>query len=141
MTKSPTLGALRRKRAEIAGSIRDFENKAHARRRDLADVDAALKLLDPNEQASRITPVRIRRPSNRIFARKELPIRVMAILREAERGWETSEAIAAKIMTDKGLNDLAGPSIRTMVRVALRSLEKRGIVVADKASGRWALKP
>jgi hypothetical protein len=69
---SPIINGLRRKRAEILGSIRELDARMRGLRRDLAPVDATLKLFDPTAQPRLIKPVRPYRPQNRTFERKEL---------------------------------------------------------------------
>ena len=86
-------------------------------------------------------PVRPYRPRNRLFARKELSIRVMNALREAD-GAATVDAIAERIRTDKGLDEAAGRMIRGVVAIALKALRKRGVVkAADGEPGRWFVAP
>jgi hypothetical protein len=139
MSTSPVINALRRKRAEISGSIRGLEGRIHNLCHSLAHVDATLKLFDPDAEPKMIKPVRPRRPQNRIFERKELSIRVMNALREAQDGSATVEAMVARIMADKGLQPVAEPTIRRMVATTLTALRKCGVVASDKASGRWAI--
>jgi hypothetical protein len=141
MSKSPTINALRRKRAEIAGQIRELDARIHDLRRDQGHIDATLKLFDPNEQPRLIKPVRPYRPSNRIFERKEVRIRVTNMLREAEGAPMTTEAIAARIVADKGLDAAAEPMVRRVAIIALNALRKSGAAAHDKASGGWTITP
>jgi len=66
MSASPVINCLRRKRAEISGMIRDLESRAHAVRRDLAHIDATLKMFDPGAPRRTIKPLRPYRPRNRM---------------------------------------------------------------------------
>ena len=141
MSKSPTINSLRRKRAEIAGAIRELDARIHDLRRDLGHVDATLKMFDPTAQPRLIKPVRPYRPANRIFERKELTVRILTALREAESVAMTIEGIAARIVADKGLDTAAKPMVRRVAIIALKALQKRGVVTGEKASGHWALKP
>jgi hypothetical protein len=93
MSTSPVINSLRRKRAEISGSIRELEGRIHNLRHSLAHVDATLKQFDPDAEPKMIKPVRPRRPQSRVFERKELSIRVMNALREAQDGAATVEAL------------------------------------------------
>src|ERR1700722_3688240 len=111
MSKSPTINPLRRKRAEIAGQIRELDARIHDLRRDQGHIDATLKMFDPAAQPRLIKPIRPYRPSNRIFERKEVRIRVTNILREAEGVPMTIEAIAARIVAEKGLEAVAEPVV------------------------------
>jgi hypothetical protein len=141
MPKSPAISALRRKRAQILGAIKELDGQAERLRHDLAHVDATLSLLDPAPSPGPDRAAPPPSPRSRFFARKELSVRVMTALGEAARDWETAESIAAKIMADKGLADLSGPVIRKKTQAVLRIMEKRGLVISDGLSGRWALRP
>jgi hypothetical protein len=64
----------------------------------------------------------------------------MTALREADGNAATADAIAERIMADKGLKEPAGQMIRGVVAMALRGLRKRGIVVlSDETPPRWRL--
>lgn len=109
----------------------------HALRRDLGHLDATLKLLDPGAEPRTIKPVRPYRPRNRVFARKELSIRVMNALREAD-GALTIDAIAERIIGDKGLKPEAGAMVRRVAAIALNTLRRRGIVaLSNEATPQW----
>jgi hypothetical protein len=123
MSTSAVINSPRRKRAEVSGMIRDLERRAHAMRRDLAHIDATLKMFDANAEPRTIKPLRPYRPRNRLFAPKELSVRVMTALREAENGGAMLKGIAEQIMADKGL-DAAGRTIRGVVAIALKALPK-----------------
>ncbi len=85
-----------------------------------------------------IKAVRPYRPRNRLFEPKELSIRVMTALREAENGGATLEAIAERIMADKGLDAAAGRMIRGVVAIALKALRKRGVItLGNDTPPRW----
>ena len=81
------------------------------------------------------------RPRNRLFEPKELSIRVMTALREAEGNTATLDAIVERIMRDKGLAEPAGRMIQGVVALTLRGLRKRGIVVlTEETPPRWGLR-
>jgi hypothetical protein len=142
MSASPVVNSLRRKRAEISGMVRDLERRAVALRRDLAHIDAALKIFAPGIDADAIKALRPRRPKNRLFGYKELSIRVMNALREAPEGGVTAETVAARIVADKGLEPLAEPTIGRMVAAMLPVMRRRGIAVktGEREAARWALR-
>lgn len=112
----------------------------HALRRDLAHIDATLKLFDPDIKPALIKPVRPHKPPNRIFQRKELTVRILTALREARGEPLTLDAITEQIVGDKGLESVAGAMVRRVSAVALRTLQKRGIVATEDHK-RWAVKP
>jgi len=66
MSASPVTNSLRRKRAEISGMIRDWQSRAHAMRRDLAHIDATLKMFAPDCEPRTIKPLRPYRPRVRL---------------------------------------------------------------------------
>jgi len=103
-------------------------------------VTATLKLFDPDAEPKLIKPVRPYKPQNRIFAKKELSMRVMNALREADGAPLMLDDIAQRIIGDKGLESVAGAMVRRISAVALRSLQKRGIVTTEDRK-RWAVKP
>lgn len=119
MSTSPIINSLRRKRAEISGSIRELEGRIHNLRHSLAHVDATLKLFDPDAEPKMIKPLRPKRPQNRIFERKELSVRVMNALREAPGDSATVEARVAKVKAYKGLQRLVEPAIEGMLTTRL----------------------
>ncbi len=93
----------------------------------MAHIDATLKLFAPATEPRLIKPVRPYRPRNRLFEPKELSIRIMTMLREAEGNVTTVDAIAEWIIRGKGLDEPAARMIRGVVAIALRGLRKRGI--------------
>jgi hypothetical protein len=117
--------------------IRELNAQMHTFRASLAHIDATLKLLDPDAQPRLIKPIRPYRPQNRIFERKELLVRVTTMLREAEGVPMTTEAIAARIVADKGIEAVAEPMVTRVSAIALRSLLKRGVVKSDDGK-RWS---
>jgi hypothetical protein len=63
-------------------------------------------------------------PQKRIFERKELSLRILTALRKADVAPMTLEAIAARIVADKGLNAAAEPMVRPVAIIALKALQK-----------------
>jgi hypothetical protein len=141
MSKSPAINALRRKHAEVSGQILDAEKSVHAMRRDLAHIEATLRILDPTCQPRLIVRKRPRKPPNRIFARKVVLVRVTTMLREAEGVSMTIEAMVARIVADKGLDAAAEPMVRRVALIALRALQKRGLATGEGKPELWTLKP
>jgi hypothetical protein len=121
----------RRKRAEVSGAIRELEANIHGMKRDLAHIDATLKMFDPKAQPRLIKAIRPYRPRNRLFEPKELSVRILTVLREAQGEPLTLDAIAERIVGDKGLGAAAAPMVRPIAAIALLALKKRGIVAGD----------
>jgi len=62
MLASHVIGALREKRAELSGAVRQIEQQLAQHRTDLAHLDATMRLFDPDIQPGDIRP---RRPHHR----------------------------------------------------------------------------
>jgi hypothetical protein len=58
MTNSHVIFALRRKRAEISGHIRDLEKRIGRQRANLANLDATITLFSPGINPDAIPPKR-----------------------------------------------------------------------------------
>lgn len=142
MSTSPVLNSLRRKRAEVAGLIREADSRAHALRRDLAHIDATLKLFKPDIEPRLIKPVRPYRPRNRLFERKELSIRVLTAIREAPEASVSLGGIVQRIMMDKGIAPEAAQTIRRLVMIVLSGMKRRGVLTeTDETPSRWRVSP
>ena len=141
---SHAVHALRRKRAQIAGLIRDHERKARDARAALLHLDATLKLFDPNGDPEQILPKRVHRKS-RYFDGPELARHCMDELRKAE-----GNPISAADIFDgaKTLHSIADkPFIRTALteRILnyLREKQQEGMVQKHGVThdARWSLAP
>jgi hypothetical protein len=105
----------------------------------ISTIDATLKLFDPSIEPHAIKSVRPYRPQNRIFERKEeLSVRILTALREAEGAALAFDAIAERIVGDRGLESVAAVMVRRVSSTALRSLVKRGVVTTPDGSD-WRL--
>jgi hypothetical protein len=58
MGEQDVIGALRNKRAELAGTLRQLEQQLVRQRENLAHLDATMRLFDPNIQPNDIRPKR-----------------------------------------------------------------------------------
>jgi len=88
-------------------------------------------MFDPKAQPRLIKAIRPYRPRNRLFEPKELSVRILTVLREAQGEPLTLDAIAERIVGDKGLGAAAAPMVRPIAAIALLALKKRGIVAGD----------
>jgi hypothetical protein len=97
------VAALQRKRAEIAGIIRELEKRLTAYRADLVHIDNALRILNSPIVGDMI-PARKPRPRNTgYFAHGELSKRIYSALRTRE---SVSAAELADIaLAEKGIED------------------------------------
>lgn len=130
MTELHVISALRTKRAEVSGYIRDLENRIRQQRANLTHIDATIRLYAPHIDPEGIEPVRTYRRS-RYFIRGELSNRCMDALREAA-GPVSSDAVTVRIMTDKGWNpddQHLRATIGLRVQERMRALSKKNLVV------------
>lgn len=133
---------LRAKRAEIGGQIVDLEQRIGRLRADLANLDAAIRLLTPGAEPGLIPPKRAYKRT-KYFARNELSRLALDIMRKAQ-GPLAAREIAVAAMRAKNLpmgSDALCATVTDMLLVALRSLTKRGSVVKTGVSrdARWAI--
>src|ERR1700676_1527434 len=95
------IGALRNKRAELAGTIRQLEQQLARERTNLAHLDATMRLFDPNIRPKDIRP-RQRRTHNAWFRRGECLRLIYDELRDASQPVTTRE-LAERIMRAKAI--------------------------------------
>lgn len=137
-----TIGALVRKRAEIAGRIEHLQDELRQSVIDLDNVDHTIHLFDPTielqEIKSRPVP-----PRHQAF-KGEVTRIVLATLRNSKRPLTTAE-IAQRVMAERGLDTGNARLVKLMGKrtgACLRHWEKRG--AASKRAGPdkfmlWAL--
>jgi hypothetical protein len=139
MNEPHVVSSLRRKRAEIGGSIRDLERRIKQQRAALAHVDATIRLFSPGSDPGAIPPRRAYRRS-RYFARGELSRLCLDTLRKADGQPVSAGEIATAAVAAKGLPVEVGTMTEAVLTV-LRRLAKRGTVVRQGTSrnARWVL--
>ena len=101
MAEPHVIGALRNKRAELAGTLRQLEHQLAGHRANLAHLDATMRLFDPNIRPKDIRP-RQRRTHNAWFRHGECLRLVYDQLREASQPVTTRE-LAERIMRVKAM--------------------------------------
>jgi hypothetical protein len=129
MTEPHVISSLRSKRAEISGHIHDLDRRVATMRANLANIDAAIRLLSPGTDPDAIPPKRTYRRT-KYFARNEIARLALGIVREAP-GPLAAKEIALMMMRAKGLplgDDALCATVTDMLLVALRSLAKRGTI-------------
>jgi hypothetical protein len=97
------ISILRQKRAEISGIIASLEKEIHARRGDLAHVDATLRLFAPGIAVDGIKPKLPAVPRSQYFDQGELSERCRVALRDAAEPVNV-EDIARAAMVAKGID-------------------------------------
>jgi hypothetical protein len=118
---------LHRKRARIAGEIEALEQRAVPLREALAQVDAVIRLFQPQSNPELIPAIR---PAPRgLFFRHGEQVRLcLAALREA-RGPKKTRWVAEYVMAAKGLpTGEVGSVVTHQVRNTLGRLASRGVV-------------
>jgi hypothetical protein len=101
MSELHVIGALRNKRAELAGVLRQLEQQLVQQRADLAHVDATMRLFDPDIRPKDIRP---KQPRERTawFRQGECLRLIYDELREATQPMTTRE-LAEQIMRVKAI--------------------------------------
>ena len=122
MAEPHVIGALRNKRAELAGVVSQLERQLSRQQADLTHLDATLRLFDPT---IRLTEIRPRRQyvRNTWFRHGECLRLIYDVLREAEQPVTTRD-LTERIMQIKAI-PAAEARIRDLVqRTLLASLNR-----------------
>ena len=101
MAELHVIGALRNKRAELAGTLRQLEQQLARERTNLTHLDATMRLFDPNIRPKDIRP-RQRRTHNAWFRHGECLRLIYDELREATQPVTTRE-LTERIMRVKAI--------------------------------------
>jgi hypothetical protein len=101
MAELHVVGALRNKRAELAGTLRQLEQQLARERTNLTHLDATMRLFDPNIRPKDIRP-RQQRTHNAWFRHGECLRLIYDELREATQPVTTRE-LAERIMRVKAI--------------------------------------
>ena len=133
MLASHVIGALREKRAELSGAVRQIEQQLAQHRTDLAHLDATMRLFDPDIQPDDIRP---RRPHHRNawFRPGECLRLIYDELREALEPLSTRD-LAERIISRRSLkldNDRSRDLIQHTI---LSSLNRAGATITRLQRG------
>jgi hypothetical protein len=101
MAEPHVIGALRNKRAELAGALRQLEQQLAGHRANLAHLDATMRLFDPEVRPKDLRPRRVR-ARNVWFRQGECLRLIYDELREAAQPVTTRE-LAGRIMRVKAM--------------------------------------
>ena len=118
---------LREKRARLAGHMEKAERVLAANKRDLANLDAVIRLFEPETNPDLIPAIRPISRRGLFFKRGEQMRLACDMLREAGKPMRC-RTVAEGVMLRKGLpveNEALVQSVSLRVRVALFRLEKR----------------
>lgn len=122
--------AMRRKRAHLAGEIQAAERALERQRKELATLDAVLRMFAPTSNPELIAPIQPRRGRNPFFRRGEQQRLILAALREGGKPMSCRQ-IADFVFAAKGIGDAPALALREMrerARLALYQLESRGLI-------------
>jgi hypothetical protein len=137
MSESEVIKALRGKRSEIAGALRDLDVRAKRLKQVIAGIDETIRVFVPGSSRHKIPTAR---PYKRgvVFERNELPRAIIDMLREAHEPLRTSD-ITARIALAKGVE---GKAFAARVWSCLTGLSKRGIIApqGDETPKAWTVK-
>jgi hypothetical protein len=126
---------LRRKRDEMEAAIRAYEKKTEALRRDLAHVNATLRLFELNGEQE-VFPVHM--DLTRLFKRGEV-FRICQVVLEAAPGGLDTRELALAVIRAKGMDEgdaVLRKAINYRIVQAMRMQELRGRVAgAGKRKG------
>lgn len=134
------LGALRDRRASLAGEIVSLKKKLAWAEGQLVHLDATLRLFDPGYQDGDVPP---RKTYKRLkfFRQGELSRLILDTLRTAGKPVGAADVVTA-VLAALGHEEAARPALAPRVRTNLQYLEKqRGVVVKNGSgrSARWSL--
>lgn len=133
MAEPHVIGALRNKRAELAGVVSQLERQLSRQQADLTHLDATLRLFDPT---IRVTEIRPRRQymRNTWFRHGECLRLIYDVLREAGQPVTTRD-LTERIMQIKAI-PAAEARIRDLVqRTLLASLNRAKDTIARSDAG------
>ena len=131
--------ALRAKRAEIAGDIAQLKLQVRHRQRDLAGIDAVLRVLAPDSDPATIPTKRPVKYLN-LFRQGELGRLVLGVLRASGQPMTNLE-ITQAVMDRDGYDKSAWTPLRRRIRANLAYLEAQGRIakVGIGKDARWRM--
>ncbi len=137
MENANLLAGLIRKRAEIAGQIEHTQNELRQLVIDLDNVDATIRLFDPNAELDEIKPKPL--PPRHHAFRGEVTRIILATLRNAKKPLTTYD-IAQRVMAERGLDTANAKLVKLFIKrvgASLRDHRKRGTVQSEQGPGQF----
>jgi hypothetical protein len=128
MAETHVIGALRNKRAELAGALRQLEQQLVQQRANLAHVDATMRLFDPEIRPMDIRPKQPRQ-RNAWFRPGECLRLIYDELREATQPVTTRE-LAERIMRLKAIPPVDRDRRERVQKTLLASLNRAKQTIA-----------
>lgn len=140
MTDPHVVTALVKKRAQLAGDIKNTQAKLRQMVLNLEHVDQTLLLFDPDYQIQSIKPHTFRPPED-WSKRGEMSRLILEILRRTKEPM-TSKEIAVQMIKERALDSNDKKLARLMTKrcgVALRGLRDRNVTVSETGPGQCVL--
>ena len=128
MAETHVIGALRHKRAELAGMLRQLEQQLVQQRANLTHVDATMRLFDPDIRPNDIRP-KLPRERNAWFRQGECLRLIYDELREATQPVTTRE-LAERIMRLKAIPPADDQRRERVQKTLLASLNRAKQTIA-----------
>jgi len=128
MAELHVIGALRNKRAELAGMLRQLEQQLVQQRANLAHLDATMQLFDPNIRPKDIRPRQLRE-RNAWFRQGECLRLIYDALREATQSVTTRE-LAERIIRVKAIPAADNDRRERIQKTLLASLNRAKETIA-----------
>jgi hypothetical protein len=119
MAEPHVMSALRAKRAELDGALRQIEQQVDQLRTDRDAIDRAILIFDPTAQPQHIPP-KAKRQSTSFFQHGEFPRAVRNLLRQAGGPMSLPE-IANKMIAEHNLN-MELPNAKAKLDAKIRTL-------------------
>jgi len=113
MENEHTISGLMRKRAEIAGKIEHHQSMLRQFIIDLDNIDAAIRIFDPDIDLAEIRPQPL--PPRSAAFKGQVTQAIFSYLREA-KGPLTTRQMTDRVMSDRGLNTLDKQLVRLIMK-------------------------
>lgn len=140
MAEPHVITALVKRRASLAGEIEATHERLRQMVLDLENLDATLRLFDPDYQVEAIRPKAFRPPKD-WSNRGEMSRIILSILRQAAEPLTTRD-IALQLLLERALDKDDQKLLRLMTKrvgVALRGQRDNGVVRSNQGPGQYML--
>ena len=131
MSNSFTISGLVAKRSELSGDVHYHADKIRQTKKEIATIDAAIKLFDPDYNI-RLIPSKRRAEKNKFFRNGECSRLLMDIIRDSGTPISTQDVVETTA-SSKGidLEDIDRRAFNASIFTVLKRLQSRGIIAED----------
>ena len=132
--------ALKDKRAELAGKVVSLRKQIAKHTKELASIDATIRVFDPFYKIGSIKP-RYPRKRSKLFKQGQLGLHIIDALRRTEGAPLTTHEVITAVLAAIGEGEASRAGLTHSVRSNLTYLERRRAVVkiGEKGDTRWRL--